>query len=117
MTDRPRLVVDPVACAACGEERLVDRSDPAVWYCQVCGHSGPAPGLGAATPTIPPVPSAETLHALLLALVQRHLGAGRWQVVAIAPLPQWPRGLQAELTRTLGALPESVVLVLERVPS
>ena len=57
------------------------------------------------------------LHALLLALVQHHLSPGTWQVVAIAPLTQWPRGLQKELTQTLGALPESVVLVLERTPS
>jgi nucleoside 2-deoxyribosyltransferase len=57
------------------------------------------------------------LHALLVALVQRHLTPGTWQVVAIAPIAQWPRGLQKELRATLSAGPESVVLVLERVPS
>ena len=40
----------------------------------------------------------------------------RWTVRWRHPFAQWPRGLQLELTRTLSAGPESVVLVLERVP-
>jgi hypothetical protein len=64
----------------------------------------------------PPPASTDALQALIAALVQRHL-PGQWQVVAVAPLTQWPRSLQRELTQTLGALTDTVVLVLERMPS
>jgi hypothetical protein len=112
------MTVVPFACPGCGEERLVEVDAASRgWFCQVCGRSGVVPAAIAASASAPTAAPAGQLHALLLALVHRHLTPGVWQVVAIAPLPQWPRGLQKELTQTLGALPESVVLVLERVPS
>jgi ribosomal protein S27E len=108
-----RADVVPIVCPGCGEERLVEVDAAGrVWYCQVCGQSGVVP----AAPTGAPSASRESLHALLLVLVQRHLAPGTWQVVTVAPIAQYPRSLQHELTRTLNASPESVVLVLERVP-
>jgi hypothetical protein len=110
----------PFACPGCGEARLVD-VEGETWACRVCGQQGARVlRLVASQPSSSASPSrapAGQLHALLLALVQRHLTPGTWQVVAIAPLGQWPRGLQKELTQTLSASAESVVLVLERVPS
>jgi uncharacterized protein (DUF983 family) len=104
-------------CPGCGEERLVDLEGE-TWACRVCGKQG-ARVLRLVASDAPAPTSAPNgqLHALLVALVQRHLTPGTWQVVAIAPIAQWPRGLQRELTATLSAGPESVVLVLERVPS
>ena len=103
-------------CPGCGEERLVDLEGE-TWACRVCGQQGARVlRLVAPAPSATAAPSADGLHTLLLALVRHHLTPGTWQVVAIAPIAQWPRGLQQELTRTLSAGPESVVLVLERVP-
>jgi hypothetical protein len=99
----------PLICTSCGEERLLDVDrESGAWACGVCGQHGPRAGAAAAV--------AEGLQALLSAVVQRHLAPVPWQVVAIAPLAQWPRSLQRELTATLGATNDAVVLVLERVP-
>ena len=77
-----------------------------------CGQHRAAP-LALAPAVAPPNP----LPRLLTAIVQAHLGPGAiWQVAAIAPLAQWPRSPQRELGATLGALGDTVVLVLERVP-
>jgi hypothetical protein len=103
-------------CPGCGEERLVDLEGE-TWACRVCGQQGARVLRLVAPAADAPPRAADGLHALLLALVRHHLTPGTWQVVAIAPIAQWPRGLQQELTRTLSAGPESVVLVLERVPS
>ena len=103
----------PFACPGCGEERLLE-GDARAWMCQVCGQHGPrGPRLVTTVPTA--APASDALQALIAALVQRHL-PGQWQVVAVAPLAQWPRSLQRELTQTLGALTDTVVLVLERLP-
>jgi hypothetical protein len=115
--DRLPRPVAPFACPGCGEERLLE-GDARAWMCQVCGQHGPR-ALRAVT-TVPPIgptaaPASDALQALIAALVQRHL-PGQWQVVAVAPLAQWPRSLQRELTQTLGALTDTVVLVLERLP-
>lgn len=66
--------------------------------------------------TGPSADSSALLEALVAVVLQRHLTPGPWTVSACAPLAQWPPSLQRELTATLGALPESVVLVLERGP-
>ena len=108
----------PFACPGCGEERLLE-GDARAWACQVCGQHGPRALRAVATvpPTTGPTaaPANDALQALIAALIQRHL-PGQWQVVAVAPLAQWPRSLQRELTQTLGALTDTVVLVLERLP-
>ena len=106
----PTATVAPVACPGCGESELLE-GDARAWYCRVCGQHGPR-RLRLAPAVAPPNP----LPRLLTAIVQAHLGPGDWQVAAIAPLAQWPRSLQKELGATLGALGDTVVLVLERVP-
>lgn len=63
------------------------------------------------------VDGSDPLLRLITAIVQARLAPGDWQVAAMAPLAQWPPSLQRELTATLGALGDTVVLVLERVPS
>jgi hypothetical protein len=112
--DRMLRPVAPFACPGCGEERLLE-GDARGWMCQVCWQHGPR-ALRAVTTVPMAAPASDALQALIAALVQRHL-PGQWQVVAVAPLAQWPRSLQRELTQTLGALTDTVVLVLERMPS
>lgn len=105
--------VVPFGCPACGETRLID-GDAAAWFCQVCGQSGP-PRLRLAPGATPPA-RPDQLSGLLAALVHLHLGpGGTWQVAAIGPLAKWPAPLQRDLATVLGALTDSVVLVLERV--
>ena len=92
--------------------RMVETySSPAEASLRVCGQHGPR-RLRLAPAVAPPNP----LPRLPTAIVQAHLGPGDWQVAAIAPLAQWPRSLKRELGATLGALGDTVVLVLERVP-
>jgi hypothetical protein len=110
--DRMLRPVAPFACPGCGEERLLE-GDARAWMCQVCGQQGPRALRAVATAPA----SADAWSAADLAvIIQRHL-PGPWQVVTVAPLAQWPRSLQRELTQTLGALSDTVVLVLERLPS
>ncbi len=107
----PLVNAPPFACPFCGEERLLE-GDARAWMCQVCGQHGPRALRAVAT--MPASPGAWSA-ADLAALIQHHL-PGPWQVVTVAPLAQWPRSLQQELTRTLSASTDTVVLVLERMP-
>jgi hypothetical protein len=103
----------PFVCPGCGETRLLE-GDRRAWACRVCGQHGPR--RLRLTPDPAADPRLAVLAAVGAAIGAQLRGPGTWQVGAIAPLAQWPAALRRELTRTLGAAPDTVILVLERVP-